>query len=246
MTSPEPNTTDSETVDAVLGGRVQLVQARDGYRFNTDSVLLAGRIAAAPGSRIIEIGAGVGVVSLIVAALRDDVEIVSVEVQPSLYERLVRNVEANGLDRRIVPRLGDVRRLEGFGMFDLAVMNPPYYAADAGRLNPDAERARARHRLDGDLDELVAATGRLVAPDGRLDMIYPVATAAELWRALDRAGFGRRSVRPVRPRKDDEATRFLVTSRRTSTPNVEIEPPLTLLDDADRYPDEVAALLAPR
>ena len=48
------------TDDALLGGRVRLLQPRKGYRVAVDAVLLAAAVDAAENARILDLGAGVG------------------------------------------------------------------------------------------------------------------------------------------------------------------------------------------
>src|SRR4051794_40599235 len=70
--SPEPETSFEESSaqglpaetawseDRLLDGRIFLKQPRDGYRAAIDPVLLAAATPAAPGERILDVGAGVG------------------------------------------------------------------------------------------------------------------------------------------------------------------------------------------
>src|SRR5262249_60468488 len=46
--------------DAVLGGRLRLLQPRRGHRFGHDAILLAAAVAAKAGDRGVELGAGGG------------------------------------------------------------------------------------------------------------------------------------------------------------------------------------------
>nr|MDQ2646873.1 methyltransferase [Myxococcota bacterium] len=53
------------TCDALLGGAVELLQPREGYRVNVDSILLA---AFASGRRValaVDLGSGVGALALL-------------------------------------------------------------------------------------------------------------------------------------------------------------------------------------
>jgi tRNA1(Val) A37 N6-methylase TrmN6 len=54
--APDGDVTD----DAVLSGRLRLLQPRRGHRFGHDAVLLAAATAARDGDRIVDLGAGVG------------------------------------------------------------------------------------------------------------------------------------------------------------------------------------------
>ena len=64
------------TEDALLGGRVRLLQPRRGYRVAVDAVLLAAAVDPAAGERVLDLGAGVGAVGLCLAERVPDCTIV--------------------------------------------------------------------------------------------------------------------------------------------------------------------------
>src|ERR1700689_4545736 len=86
-----------ETLDSILGGALRLYQPRRGYRFSVEAVLLARFAAARPAARVLELGAGCGVVALLFAALTQPREVVALEIQPALAALIARNAALNGL-----------------------------------------------------------------------------------------------------------------------------------------------------
>jgi tRNA1Val (adenine37-N6)-methyltransferase len=86
-----------ETLDSILGGALRLYQPRRGYRFSVEAVLLARFAAARPAARVLELGAGCGVVALIYAALARPREVVAIEIQPALAALIARNAAFNDL-----------------------------------------------------------------------------------------------------------------------------------------------------
>ncbi len=61
--------------------------------------------------------------------------------------------------------LGDirgVRRLFPPQSFDHVVSNPPYMPVDKGRLNPDSQKAIARHEILCSIGDVIAAAAYLV------------------------------------------------------------------------------------
>ena len=58
---------EDETLDELFRGRLKILQKRDGYRFSMDSVILARFARARSGDRVIDLGTGCGVISLIMA-----------------------------------------------------------------------------------------------------------------------------------------------------------------------------------
>jgi tRNA1Val (adenine37-N6)-methyltransferase len=86
-----PDMEGTLTEDALLGGRVQLLQPARGYRVAIDAVLLAAAIDAGPGQRILDLGAGVGAVGLCLAARLAGCSVVGIELQVALAELAERH-----------------------------------------------------------------------------------------------------------------------------------------------------------
>jgi len=136
-----------ETTDSILNGSLRLIQPRTGYRFALDAILLGRFIHPKPGARILELGAGCGVISIMAAALYAPREIVAIEIQPGLASLIERNAALNNLtavravaaDLRAAP-IADVDPAS----FDLVIANPPYRAQGSGRRSPVAGRDLAR------------------------------------------------------------------------------------------------------
>jgi tRNA1Val (adenine37-N6)-methyltransferase len=238
---------DDLTDDAVFGGRVRVAQSRSGYRFSIDAILLAWRVVrGAPGSGL-EVGSGSGVVSLAVMHTLPGYRGVCVEVQPRLAALTAYNAARNGFSSRLEVVNGDIRdatlRAER-GRSEVVFMNPPYHSPARGQVNPDRERAAARHQVHGDIGARVAACADLVDDGGRLEVVYPAARFDELRGALEAVGLARVDVRWVHSDAVSGAKLCLVTAARGSRPEVLTEPPLVLFALPDRYTDEVAAMLA--
>ena len=98
------------TEDALLGGRVQLLQPARGYRVAIDAVLLAAAVDAVPGQRILDLGAGVGAVGLCLAARLAGCCVVGIELQPALAELAERNANLNGMADRVRTIIHDLAK----------------------------------------------------------------------------------------------------------------------------------------
>ncbi|MEL6434627.1 MAG: methyltransferase, partial [Pseudomonadota bacterium] len=64
MTTLDPPHDADLTKDDFLGGRLQLLQPRAGYRAGIDPVLLAASVEARKGQSILDLGCGVGTAAL--------------------------------------------------------------------------------------------------------------------------------------------------------------------------------------
>ena len=101
-----------ETIDRVFDGRVAVVQRLDGFRFSLDSLLLARFVEVRGRERVVDLGAGNGVISLSLAVLNDGVAVMGVELQQAMVERAIRGATLNGVGERVRILAGDVRNVE--------------------------------------------------------------------------------------------------------------------------------------
>jgi tRNA1(Val) A37 N6-methylase TrmN6 len=127
--------------DTFLDGRVRVIQPESGFRAGLDAVMLAAGVPGRSGQTALELGSGVGTVSLCLAARVPGIVITGVEQDAGLVRLAGENAAANGADARFVP--ADVFALppELKRDFDQVFCNPPFHAE--GQTSPDAARAAA-------------------------------------------------------------------------------------------------------
>jgi len=228
------------TEDALLGGRVQLLQPARGYRVAIDAVLLAAAVDAAPGQRILDLGAGVGAVGLCLAARLAGCAIVGIELQMALAELAERNANLNGMADRVRTVVHDLARPlpADLGRFDYVVTNPPYLAAAVADPSPDPSKALATVESSADLARWLAVATAAAEPAGTLLIIHRSDRLEEILRYLSRLGWGDVTVKRLPP-----AARILVRARRADRPTRHDAPPLTLHRPDGRYTDEAEAIL---
>jgi len=165
-------------------------QEQKGYRFSLDAVLLAGLTQVRKDDRVIELGTGCGVVPLVLAyRARTEHKIAGVEIQPELAELAAKNVTVNNFDGLIDIYQMDFREISSRfepGSFDLALSNPPYRKPGSGRINPDRQKALARHEITATLCDVFTAGRYLLRVGGRFALVYPSTRLANLLHtALD-------------------------------------------------------------
>lgn len=234
---------DDVTDDAFLGGRLAILQPSRGYRAGVDAVLLAAACQADAGVRVLDAGAGVGVVGLCVARRCPTASVTLLEREP-VYAHLAReNVARNGLLARVTVVEADVTDPAGLsGEFAHVLANPPYQATGQGRRPPDDLKAAAHEMPAGALDAWARAFARLAAPGGTVTVIHRAEALADLLSVLD-GRFGELLVRPIHPRAEAPAVRVLVRGVKGSRGRLSIAPPLVLHDRDGAFLPDVAAVL---
>jgi tRNA1Val (adenine37-N6)-methyltransferase len=244
---PERPTPPDETCEPFGQGRLWVYQKKDGYRFSLDAVLLAGLTALRAGERVADLGTGCGIVSLILACRFPQCHLVGVESQPTLATLAERNVLENGLAGRIDilgAEMQNLPRLCPRESFAVVVSNPPYRPLGSGRLNPVAERAIARHELQGSLEVVARTAAYLLPAGGRLALIYPTWRLVHLCCLLRSHRLEPKSLRLIHSLPGEEARLVWVEARKNGREEVKILPPLLVYDSPGRYSAEMEALFS--
>jgi len=121
---------------------------------------------ARAGERMLEIGAGIGLASVIAA--RVGASVVATDVVPEAVESIRTNAALNGVS--VDARLGDCYAPVQGERFDLVCSNPPQMPTPPGRERRDAAAAADNGGIDGweMLDRIIAGAPARLSPGGRL------------------------------------------------------------------------------
>jgi tRNA1Val (adenine37-N6)-methyltransferase len=233
------------TCDTLFQGRLLFYQHQRGYRFSLDAVLLAGLTKVATVDRVIDLGTGCGVIPLILARRGQGREWVGVEIQPELADLARRNVEINGGDPRISIMELDFRDISSHlppGGYDLVLSNPPYRRLHTGRVNPDRQRALARHELTASVADVFAAGSYLLPAAGRLAIIYPAARLAHLLVIAKEHGFSPKRLTVIHSNEQSLGRLVHLECLKAGGEELQIEPPLYIYQTDGQYTKALQAL----
>ncbi|MBW1667710.1 MAG: methyltransferase [Deltaproteobacteria bacterium] len=217
----------NETIDEFMNGRLRLIQSKNGYRFSIDAVLVSEFVSTKPGDIVVDLGAGCGVISLLLLLTRDIAYAVGIEIQPDLADQARRNAALNGFSNKMGIVLADIRSLPlAPCIADVIVCNPPYRRKNSGRVNPDLQRAIARHELKATLDDIVESSERILKPGGKLAIIYPAGRLVDLLVRMRSLGLEPKRARVIYPTIQSESKMVLVEVNKGGKAGLKILPPL--------------------
>ena len=226
---------DGERLDKV-NEQISLISKTDGLTFGTDAYLLAAFIRPQASAKAVELGAGTGIISLLLAARQRLSHITAVEVQGDFAELASRNVRLNSIEDKISVLEGDVRELRPAhvgGEVDVVFSNPPYMRTDSGKRNLSDRKYIARHEVCGGIDDFCAAAGRLLKHGGRFYCVWRPDRLSELFSGMKAHRLEPKSAVFVHADEDSEPSSVLVLATKGGAEGMRIMPPL-LLHSADK------------
>ena len=241
MTDPQqpamPSLPDDVAVthDHLLDKQVQITQPKTGYRVGSDAVLAAASLIARRG-RVLDLGAGVGGISLCIAHRLQSLQITAVEIDPTAAALARYNAAVNGVHQRIRVVEADITAMPAVmvGSFDHVVSNPPYHHK-AGTRPRHAARAMAHMGADTDLRDWVKAAVWAAKPRGRISFICRADRAAELITMFDAAGAGETVLFPLWSRPMSPASRVIIQLRKAVVGPGAVLPGLVVHNDDGNF-----------
>jgi tRNA1Val (adenine37-N6)-methyltransferase len=234
------------TTDTFFGGALSVMQSRTGYRFSIDAILLASAIEPKAGQTIVDLGTGCGIIPLILAYRHPDIRLFGVEMQTDLVELARTNAAQNRMTDRIHIVSADVRQLttgQVDGPVDLVICNPPYHSIQSGRLNPNLQRAIARHEIHLNLGQLLTSVRRILRTGGRLATIFPAERIVDLFSEMRNAGIEPKQMRAVHTRRPEGAKLILAQGVMRGKPGISVDPALVIYAADGTYTDEVQQMM---
>ncbi|MBI2539849.1 MAG: tRNA1(Val) (adenine(37)-N6)-methyltransferase [Deltaproteobacteria bacterium] len=233
-------------MDTLFHGKLRIIQAKRGYRFSLDAVLLAHFATLRGSDRVVDLGTGNGVIPLILARLHPAVEIVGMELQEEMVQRALRNVNLNRLEERVKILRGDVCSVEEVlppESVAAVVCNPPYRRPASGRVNPDAEKRIARHEIKARLADFIRAGSYLLRRGGHMALVYPAARMVDLLQTMRQEEIEPKRLRLVHSYEGSAATLALAEGIKGAGTELKILPPLVVYTRDRKYTREMKAVL---
>lgn len=146
----------------------EIHQDRCAMKVGTDGVLLGAW--AEGGKRILDIGSGTGLISLMMAQRCPQAQVLGIDIDPEACGQARENVAASPFADRVKVECCALQKMESGG-FDAIVSNPPFFVNSMK--NPDSKRALARHSDSLPFADLMKGVKRWLSEDGVFSAIVP-------------------------------------------------------------------------
>ena len=121
--------------------------------------------------KILDIGTGTGLLSLMIAQKNKQAQIDAVEIDEAAAIQATNNIAASAFASQINVYQSNIKQFEKNHAYDFVVTNPPFFEKDLK--SESVNRNMALHDASLTLDELLKQIDRLIKSDGLFSILLP-------------------------------------------------------------------------
>lgn len=144
---------------------------RCAMKVGTDGVLLGAWTDVSSSQRILDVGTGTGLISLMLAQRCAKAQITAIDIDEEAVSQARGNMDASPWGNRMEAVWQDLNTYHPDGLFDTIVSNPPFFI-DSLKC-PDGQRNKARHTDTLSAHLLLQKCTELLTAEGRFSLILP-------------------------------------------------------------------------
>lgn len=236
------NLKENETLDDLQTSGYKIIQNDEHFKFSIDAVLLSHFTNFKSNDTVLDMCSGTGIVALLISAHNNVGRIDCVEMQEELFSMCSRSVNYNNLQEKVFPYLMDLRdapKKLGYEIYDTILCNPPYLPLTAGKSSMSETKRIARFEVFGDLNDIVKASAKLLKNSGKLVLSHRAERLSDIIVAMRDNNIQPKRCQFIHSKLKKKANLILIEGIKNSKPNMIIEPPLIVYDEANDYMDEI-------
>ena len=130
----------------------------------------------------LEIGAGQGIISLLLSELYIISKIFAVEIQKEVFSTLKKNIEINDLNEKIIPINKNIKSING--EYDFIFSNPPYKKINSGKMPKNKTEQISKYEILLTLEEIILEIRRLLKNYGEFFLVVPNSRLNDVFRYI--------------------------------------------------------------
>jgi len=229
---------ENEQFDDLQLDGLKIIQKTGGYKFSTDSVLLANFAKGKPSDKYLDLCSGSGVVAILFSYKNKINDAYALELQSRLADMAERSIRANNLNIKVLNcDLKDSLKYFEQESFDIITINPPYNIPDSS-ISED-EITIATHELKTSLDMVSNMVSKLLKFGGKLFMVHRADRLAEIVYNLKKCKLEPKRLQIIYPKVKKEPNLILIEAKKGAKAGLKILQSLVLNNDDGTETEEL-------
>ena len=234
---------ENEVIDDLEFKGLKIIQNKKGFKYGIDSVILSDfSKKIKKNSKVLDIGTGTGIISILLAGKTNAQEIIGIEVQEEVSEMAKRSVELNGLQDKIKIINDNILNIEKYfsnDYFDSIVTNPPYQKNNTGLKNENKKQLISRHEVLCSLEDIISKSFKVLKDNGQLFMVHRPERLVDILFLLRKYKIEPKEIRFVQSKVGEKPILVLIKGVKNSGSFLKILEPLIVYKADGNYSDEI-------
>ena len=234
---------ENERIDDLEFKNLKIIQNKEGFCFGIDSVLLSDFAKnIKKDSKVLDLGTGTGIISILLCGKTNLKKITGVEVQKEVYDMACRSTKLNNLENKFEVINENILNLENIfenNYFDVIVTNPPYKKQNTGVINDDEKKLISRHEILADLEDFIRVSTRLLKDKGEFYMVHRPERMVDIFALMRKYKIEPKEVRLVFSNEKNPPKMVLIKGVKNGGKYLKFRENLYVYKEDGSYTDEI-------
>lgn len=232
-----------ERIDDLQYKNLKIIQNKKAFCFGIDSILLSDFAKdIKKNSKVIDLGTGTGIISILLCKKSNLKSIVGVEIQEDIAEMAKRSVLLNDLQEKckiINENILNLNLLYENGSFDCVITNPPYKQKNSGIINEDEKKLISRHEVKAELEDFIRISKDLLKDKGEFYMVHRPERLVDIIYLMRKYKIEPKIIRFISSTINKQPKMVLIKGIKNAKPFLKVYDNVYIYDLDGNYTDEI-------
>ncbi len=236
---------ENEKIEDLQYKGLKIIQNKKWFCFGMDSVLLSDFSKDIKrNSVVVDLGAGTGVISILLSGKTEAKKIICVEKQKEMAEIIQRNIQMNNLEKKLelinedILKLGDKIKEASI---DTVVTNPPYRKQNTGIENQNIQKYISKFETTATLQDFISISKRILKDKGQFFMVHRPDRLVDIIEIMRKEKIEPKRIQFVYSQieGDKDAKLVLIEGIKNAKPFLKVEKNIYVYDKKGEYTKQI-------
>ena len=233
----------NERIDDLELKGLKIIQNTEGFCYGIDSVLLSDFAKEiSNNSKVLDLGTGTGILSILLCGKTNLSKIYGVEVQEDVAEMAKKSIILNDLTDKFEIINDNIKNLSKYfnnSYFDAIISNPPYKKNNSGLKNENKNKLISRHEIMANLEDFISISSKLLKNNCSLYMVHRPERLSDLIFLLKKYKVEPKKIKFVQSYFNSKPKLVLIKATKNAKSFLNMEKPLIIYNKDGTYTEEI-------